>query len=266
MTEISVVLDVRPGQDNLRGLCASWEDVQRTRLALAQRGMDGPSGEMAKIELALGRRVQRELRRHAIWPWLEQYPGLRGVHVARLIALIGDPHRFPGQRCTAGHYMRSTMSMGNQCPTLGLDGPCGGTMLPPRPGSGVRSLWHWAGLHVVNGRSPRKAKGQRIDWSPVARTCVLMPGGIADQIVRSNVKPYVDTYRAEKVRLTETRAAGDAAIDIRSGPQEGMEAEVPGVIDECPDLRPFQVDAIARKIAAKKFLGDLLMALKGVSG
>jgi len=257
----------------LRGLCAAWEDLQRTRLSLTQRGLDDLAAKVKPIEDHVARQIGRDLRRHVVWPWLAQYPGLGGVHVARLIALIGDPWTFPGRRCTRGHYIAARAETlgeidhgsGSGCPLSTLDGPCDGSLLPPRSGTGVRSLWHYCGLHVVDGRSPRKAKGQRADWSPVARTIVLMPGGIAEQIVRLRVPKYRDLYDAAKDRLTAQREIDvRRAIEQQLGPAltEGPESDAVSVSDCGRGLRPFQIDGIARKIAAKAFIGDLLVEWK----
>lgn len=258
---------VNPAPVGLRELTATWEDVQRSRLAAEQRGLLPVAEAMHKLEDKLGRDVKKGLTAHPLGDWLPK--GLGGVHVARLIALIEDPWRFPGRRCTEGHYMSVSArgreieaSLGDACSTETWDGPCSGTLLPPRPGTGVRSLWHYCGLHVVEGRSPRKRKGQRVDWNPVARTVVLMPGGIAEQIVRLRVEKYRDIYDANKTRLTDTRAVTSTEDVAVHGAPEGSEVDVSYVSDRHCGLRPFQVDAIARKVAAKAFLGDLLMEWK----
>lgn len=255
---------------SLRSLTAGWEDVQRTRLALDQRGI--PSDGMKLIEDRLGRQIRRALETHPIWPWLSQYPGLGGVHTARLIALIGDPHRFPGRQCEAGHH-HSAVEVGREIERIAgcgyelTDGTvCAAPIGPVRRGTGTRALWHYLGLHVVNGKSPRKMKGQKADWSPVGRTVVLMPGGIAEQIVRQRVPAYRDIYDQTKERLTRERAVEVPEIAIVAGPFPIHAAEA-----DCTDgsgaeggLRPFQIDAIARKIAAKAFVADLLQAWKKI--
>jgi hypothetical protein len=271
---VTEVVAARAQTDGPLGLlCSSWRDVQQTRLALQQRRMTGPAEAMLKVEDSLGRAIGKELRKHPIWPWLEQFPGLRGVHTARLISIIGDPRRFPGYGCTEGHAFAPDYSIGGPCPIVHKDeSPCPGTVFA-RPGSGVRSLWHYLGLHVVDGRSPRKAKGRQADWHMEGRSAVLMPSGIADQIVRSSVDPYVSLYRAKKARLAE-RAAPRCETEMQDGPhadpvdaieiRRGERAQVAntGEIDSVGGLRPFQIDAIARKVAAKAFVGDLLIAWK----
>ena len=144
----------------LRALCRTRQDIQKTRLACVKRG--SAVGELApvleQLEHDLDLRIMRALKKHVLWPWLSQFPGLRGVAVARLIAIIGNPHRFPGRRCTVGHYLpyaanddvvAECFGVGDPCPVETMDGPCSGTLLPPRPGSGVRALQHFCGQHVV---------------------------------------------------------------------------------------------------------------------
>lgn len=268
--------DARPPLNYLGVLCASWEDVQRTRLALVQRGLAEPAEAMTALERSLGRAINKELRQSVIWPWLSQFPGLGGVHTARLVSIIGDPRRFPGRPCTRGHISPALSVVasesegrpgeGGPCPVVTADGePCPGTMLPNRRGTGVSSIWHYCGLHAVNGRSPRKTKGQVADWNPRARTCVLMPGGIADQIVRLRVPVYRDLYDATKDRLSRERGA--VTLDVTeqraaAALTEGPQVDTAPAPDIAGGLRPFQIDAIARKVAAKAFLGDLLIAWK----
>lgn len=256
----------------LRELTAAWEDLQRTRLAATQRGLLPLAASLQKLEAATGRDIKKHMASHPLADWFPK--GLGGVHVARLVALIDDPWRFPGRRCTVGHYMTvavphverdEPVGDGDSCPVETLDGPCTGTLLSPRPGTGVRSLWHYCGLHVVDGRAPRKTKGQRSDWNPVARTIVLMPGGIAEQIVRLRVPKYRERYDEVKERLTRERGAEVTGVtDIASGPALSDGPEVVGrdAIASLSGLRPIQIDAIARKVAAKEFIGDLLMEWK----
>ncbi len=263
-------LGIVADRGQLGTLYSSWRDVQQTRLALAQRGMTSASEALRTVETALARATVRELRAQPVWPWLSQYPGVRGVHVAGLVAIIGDPRRFPGQGCTEGHAFVPDYAPGDPCPySLGPDkAPCPGTV-GSRPGSGVRALWHYLGLHVVDGHSPRKRKGQQANWHMEGRARVLQPGGIAEQIVRLNVEPWVSVYRATKGRLIETRADQSRGIDAVAG--SGLDLEGPAIegkpgLDEVRGLRPFQIDAIARKVAAKAFVGDLLIAMKLAAG
>jgi hypothetical protein len=124
-------------------------------------------------------------------------------------------------------------------------------MLAPRTTSGVRSLWHYAGLHVVEGRLPRPRKGRRADWDPRARLAVLQPGGIAEQIVRHRVPGYRDVYDRARGRLQERGTVEPACVSEVAG---GGAA-----------LQPWRADRIARTIAAKALLGDLLSAWKAAT-
>jgi hypothetical protein len=288
-------IDARSGS-LLASLSWSWRDIQQARLAAEQRGLTTLSESLLKVGTSLAEQVKRELRRQPIWPWLSQFPGLGGVHVARLVALIGDPHRFPGQPCTEGHIAPARFAVGDPCPRRskpdadGAVAACAGTMLEPRRGTGTRSLWHYLGLHVVNGKSPRKAKLQKADWNPIGRTICLQPGGIAEQIVRHRVPVYREIYDAAKERLQRERgavAAIEAAAWDGSALPEGPDAELRRGIGKAPglrpiaietqgaepdreieappgSLRPIQIEGIARKVAVKAFVGDLLTAWKAL--
>jgi hypothetical protein len=296
----------------LASLGASFEDVQRTRksqvlraIAAEKNGQAYVAGQgraigdaLLKVEQQVSRELKKALRKHALYPWLSQYPGLAGPTTARLLGIIADPMRFPGRKCEAGHYLPETYG-GEVCQVdashanehehgrTGADAvgetdvvysPC----LAPvhtRRGSGVRSLWHYLGLHAVDGHSPRKTRGQRCDWDPKGRTLVLQPDGLADQIVRQRTPVYRDVYDETKERLALTRAViphesdaagspGDLAADevdesdtLGGGRAGGADSTSASDIFAGP-LRPFQIDAIARKVAAKKFVGDLLIEWK----
>jgi hypothetical protein len=274
-TEFEVIF----GSD-LLGLCASWEDAQKTRLALTQRGVDPDLVKAVEsVEKRLAARIKKAVAQHPLGPWLAEHPGVGGVHTARILAMIGDPWRFPGQRCTNGHYSRPGAALSSieevACEVVTVDGPCGGTMLPPRPGTGTRSLWHYFGLHVVDGRAPRRTKGQQSDWNTKGKTALLMPGGIAEQIVRLRVQPWREVYDTTKARLTAERGADGTRESVRSvgaeavlvsgshrGATDGAEADAGDVGGSVTGLRPIQVEGIARKVAAKAFLGDLLAEWK----
>lgn len=239
----------------LARLAAMYEDLQRSRLAAEQRGFEFIAAGLLKLEQAAGRQITAELKRHELYPWLEQFPGLRGIHVATLVAIIDNPHRFPR---------------------------------PGARGDGVRALWHYCGLHVVDGRLPRRKKGQRSTWSPRLRRACLMPdAGIAAQIVRHRPPVYGAVYETAKARLIRDRAVacpedeeqvgpvpteqakaecGDVT-DARDGLRPTERAEVGGSPEiECSSgLRPFEIERRARTIAVKAFVGDLLMAWKRVA-
>lgn len=269
MTDRGTVSEESIGPSALRAAVESRMDIQRTRLGLIQRGQPEALTEPLRlIEERYDRLIRKELEAHPVWSWLSQYPGLGGFQVARLVAIIGDPHRFPGRVCEAGHH-HSAADHGyasEGAPGCGVEladeSRCAAPVGPVRPGTGTRSLWHYLGLHVVDGRSPSKRRGHRSDWSPAGRTAVLMPGGIADAIVRSRVPHYRDIYDATKDRLIDTRADKGDVSAMQSGAREGAEVDGHGASASEVGLRPFQIDAIARKVAAKAFAADLLAAMK----
>jgi len=250
----------------------------------------------------IGRMLKRELRKHPLWPWLETLPGLSGPITARLIAIIADPWRFPGRVCAQGHHV-SVAYAGDLCPAVemrqdddggdaraatdglsalidddggGAGDVCGATdegavcsapIGPPRPGTGIASLHHYLGLHVVDGRLPRRQRGVQADWHLVGRVLCLGPQMLADQIILHKTPPYYDQwYVAPKERLLAERGDGDHAtegIDAPLGIDVGEGGEdAPATDAAAAPLSPLRAHRIARTIAVKRFVGDLLTEWK----
>lgn len=290
---------VSPATEVLNIYAKGFEDLQQVRMASSLRGDTWLADRLKKEEDAASRRLGKALRDHELWPFLAPLKGLAGPRTGRVIAEIGDPRRFPGQPCTAGHYLPAGYPVGAPCPISadadmgsevektrgvsgefasadgcrevdttigggevsteadsrrapgdrdGLGGPssrtaddgaetesrhgCPGILLAPRLGTGVRSLWHYAGLHAIDGRMPQRRKGVQADWKPTLRTLALGPDGLADQIIKHRTPKYRDIYDATKERKA---------------------------VEELP---PWKVHKIARTVAAKAFLGDLLVTWK----
>ena len=161
----------------------------------------------------------------------------------------------------------------------GLTGVCGVPILEPRPYTGVRSLYHYFGLDVgENGRARRKVRGKgQVTFNPRGKALFLAPdGGIAAQIVRHGVEPYVTRYREEKPRLLE-REGIDVCLEsdreAGSSPQQAQRATKKQAVVGVDLLSENEhsgghhsrlwCDRTARKIAVKHFAGDLLMYWKG---
>lgn len=255
-------------------LSAQWTDTQQMRKASLQRELPSNITEAWQVaETRTSEALKRALREHPLWPWLSDYRGMGGAHVARLMARIRDPRRFPGQQCENGHTMAPLYEVGSECPIRSVeDEGCGGLMLPPRETTGVRSLWHYCGLHVVDGRSPRKQKGQRATWDVISRTSILQPDGIADAIIKNRTPHYRDVYDIAKARLARERGIVVAdEIESETGPEGVDESGRVDGADRTAEtagddgLRPIQIHERARKIAVKEFVADLLMQWKRIA-
>lgn len=235
--------------------CRTWEDLMRQRVRFTNRGIDPITGEVrAPLVLELGEKiigrseekVKRELgklvREHPMGDWLQDAK-TAGARVGTVLTIIRNPHRFPGQRCAEGHYTLPTFEVGDPCPCGTVpekDGepePCEGTMEAPRRGTGCRAVWHMFGLYPqqVNGTKKLASyrKGQQGSHNVRGKTAILMPQGIAQQFYMQGSR-YAEVYYEEKARLA----------------------------DRSPEKAPGWLDTTARVIAAKVWLGDLLMEWK----
>lgn len=238
----------------LRELADTFRLLQDTRKVLVQRASPF-ADSLLDIEQKANRALAKEFQHHVIYDWLPK--GMRGALVARLVAAIGDPRRFPGQACSLGHLSVATFDVGAPCPWVGMrcggdngNGPgtdtdtsnegdkspgvsCPGLMQLPRTGTGVRSLWHYLGLIEREGKLVGRRKGSKADYSPRLRSLLLMPNvGIRSQIIKHRTPVYREAYDDAKVRLLER------------------------------GLPRHRADKIAGIIAVKRFTGDLLMEWK----
>ena len=64
----------------------------------------------------------------------------------------------------------------------------------------VSSLWKHCGLHVVDGKAPKRKKGEKLDWNPKLRTFCWK---IADSFVKHKTPVYREIYDSEKRRQIE---------------------------------------------------------------
>ncbi len=64
----------------------------------------------------------------------------------------------------------------------------------------ISSLWKYAGMHVENGKAPRKEKGKKVNFNIKARALVWK---IGDSFIKQRVQPYRSIYDNEKKRQLE---------------------------------------------------------------
>lgn len=162
--------------DNLTALglvVQSYEDVQRMRIAVGNRigayeklGYEvGPLYRLRETlraeEESLSADIERGLRRCSIYEaWLRHVDGIGHKIAGKLVHHIGSIDKFPT----------------------------------------VSSLWAYAGLHVVDGKAPRRIRGEKANWNQALKVVVV--GLIPDQFVKLGVKNHAlgrklyDQYKA----------------------------------------------------------------------
>ncbi len=204
-----------------------------------QKGLTGYAVELRRMRDRVGAQLKKELRKHILWPWLSKHPGVGGVHVARLISMIGDPLRFPGRQCQGKETHHLPDDWTDPCP-IGVKKDdkwvtCEAIVGEVRRGTGVRALWHYLGMHVVDGKLARKKKGVQCTWNPAARTALLQPKGVVDQIILHRVEPWRSIFDASKERITRERGVVETEPDTSDGspPASDSGAEKTNEIEIC---------------------------------
>jgi len=239
----------------------TWEDLMQQRKRFAQRGQNYVTGEVraqglldisemvAEAEQRTKAALEKLIHKHPLYEWLKEAK-TAGPRAATILAMIRHPHRFPGQKCSEGHYLLPTFEIGVPCPCAAWveeqgseQQPCTGVVEAPRLGTGARAVWKMAGQYPITTekgvRLARKMKGVQSSHNGRAKTAILMPQGIGQQFFMQHSR-YETVYYAAKERL------------LAAHPEDNK----PGKLGRW--------ETTARVIAAKAWLGDLLMEWKRI--
>lgn len=299
-------------------LSSHWESVARSYQAasnLRHHVSDLSLREIVECNMeqlyalreSIGKLMTRTLSEHILYPWMRSHTGFPcAVHTARLLSKIGDPLRFPGRKCVSGHYTPEDYpydiccvlvsddddgngnSNGNDNIATGKTGKkskpavkvCGAELGPIRRGTGTRALWHFCGVHCDSqGKFAKQSKGVKGSWSPSARNCLLMKDfGIAYQLIKFQVQPWVEVHDREKERIARERGEYLSEIegtivnlseqcfeveDLENAGEESSRVAVRSISSVgSPLLRPFQIEQRARIIMVKAMIADLLTEWK----
>lgn len=266
-----------------------WTDDERAPLAVhpqVLRYMVNDRGQYVESVERLRRLLERELRRHVLWPWLAPLTGLAGSRTAKVIAEIGDPWRFPGQRCTGAvddrgrlvrHYFRPVFEPGEPCPvaetrseiekpdgggaagdgraevSVEIEPPvgasCPGVMETPRTHTGVRSVWHYFGLMPGDdGRLVHRRRGIQCTYSPQRQSMVLGSKNGPDGMGNQIKMRRPQPYADVYDREKARKLAGEVETRPESEVTDG--------------LPRWRADRHGQILATKKFVGDLLVEWK----
>ncbi|MFA5053820.1 MAG: hypothetical protein WC565_07165 [Parcubacteria group bacterium] len=158
------------GDPQLTTLYRAFKEVQRCRVGQSNRvwakGEETATAvldDLEKTERKIVKAIEKELKSYKVWDWLSQ---IKGIGVATGGGLVGLIAKYGIENIRQ-----------------------------------VSSLWHLFGLHVVEGKAPRRTKGEEVSYVPEAKTLVL--GVIADCFIKQRSPVYRDIYDQEKARQLE---------------------------------------------------------------
>lgn len=117
---------------------------------------------LAGLEKQTVRSLERVFRRHPLATWQKAATGVGAKQLSRLLLTLGgDPYWHPVHN-------------------------------RPRTRAELRA---YCGMHVVDGRAPTKARGQRVTWSPEARIRIHL---IAESAMKNRQSPYRAVYETAR--------------------------------------------------------------------
>jgi hypothetical protein len=217
--------------DNLFKLTSTYWDIQKTRVATGNR-LDvlhevdkNILASLKTLEDYIAKEIKKEVHEQAIWNyWLKSVKGVGEIFSAQLISLIyGQVHTSECQVKRDAYYSKKDKGEEKRAQTYECDCPVTGMERFPM----VSSLWKYAGMHVVDGKAPKRKKGEKITWNPRFRSVCYNIGKSFVMVGKGG--PYRAYY--DKVKAEDT--------------------------EKHPDLRKGHLDARARRKTVKLFLSHL---------
>jgi hypothetical protein len=113
--------------------------------------------ELERAEHKAKRELEAEVKHLPFNDWIDANPGVGYVNIGRLLGVTGDPAE------------RETPSQ----------------------------LVAYCGLHVVNGRRPRRTRGEQGNWNSIAKAKAFL---VADGCLKAGHGPYRDLYDQAKAK------------------------------------------------------------------
>jgi len=127
----------------LRILVETFWDIQSARIRAENRirayrqryGVEYPEAEfvfslMRSMEKRARERIEKRMEEHPAWDWVSQVKGAGRLLVSQAIGLIGDIGRFPN----------------------------------------ISKLWKYSGMHVIEGKAPKRRRYGKVEWNPRLRS------------------------------------------------------------------------------------------------
>lgn len=185
----------------------------------------------------------RSLRKHPLGGWVKRMVGIGEKQGARLIAAIGDPV----WNAAAGRPRRGPAE---------LQAYCGLHVVPAQANPGTQARYGGNGGHPgdqvtsdhhgmsVPGVAPRRQRGQKANWNPVARSRFRL---VAESCKKQRHSPYRAVYDAGRAKYAD--AVHSAPCPQCGGKGDPLPAGSP--------LRPGHQDSRALRLVAKAILQDL---------
>lgn len=170
---------------------------------------------LAEAEKQAVRNLEATMKAHPLGPWIAAQNGLGMKTIARLLSAIGDPYW---------------------------------NTLHDRPRT-VSELWAYCGLAVHGGKAQRRAKGQKSNWSDVAKMRVW---NCVQPIIKNTRSPYRAVYDAAKAGLQGAVYDEHYAGRMFKGKPIGVGQP----------LSPGHIDARAQRVVMKAILRDLWVESK----
>lgn len=130
----------------------------------------------------------------------------------------------------------------------------------------ISKLWAYAGLHVIDGRAPKRAVGQKANWNAELKATAWKLG---QSFVKIADSPYRKLYDAYKVRITEREIANGNIIWQSDGTKHTPAHHLPKVkppkkAPAKPEWTLGRINNMALRYVAKRLLAHLWLVWRAM--
>ena len=189
----------------LNAMVNIYWDVQKTRVAsenrirslgeLEEGDISDVAGTLQQTEALLAKDIRKSVRQHPFYPyWLKHVKGIAEVLSAQLICLIrGQVHTPECQEKRDKYFSKRKKGEGKRAKRFECDCP----IQEIERFRTVSALWAYAGLHTVDGKAPRRKKGETSSWNHKLR---MLMYNVSASFVRCTTGPYRKWYDEFKAK------------------------------------------------------------------
>jgi len=173
-------------------------------------------GHIQDAKKALDKALHNLLKQHFMFDWVEDIKGFGAVGFAGIIGVLGDLNQFPNPA----------------------------------------KVWKYMGMYVVDGRAPKRTKGELLEYSPMGRTACHL---IAEGLVRQNKGKYREKYDTRRATILERDRTGESGCPFGHKHLDKKKQVLACIKADDLGEHSAHVDNDAKRVMVKELLKDMLL-------
>ena len=173
-------------------------------------------GHIQDAKKALDNALLGLLKQHFMFDWVQDIKGFGTVGFAGILGVLGDLDQFPNPA----------------------------------------KAWKYMGMHVVDGRAPKRTKGELLGYSPMGRTVCHL---IAEGLVRQNKGKYREIYDKRRATVLERERTEPSGCPFGHEHLDKKKKVLDCIKTDDLGDHSAHVDNDAKRVTVKELLKDMLL-------